>query len=335
MKDRINKVVGELFTRRHVAGLVSLGIPAGLGACHGSFQTTLGRDILEMAVAQHLAVISLVPSSYSDRAVFEGRAADGKRGGDLVMRERPYSLAVAPDGGSIAWDGWGPRPNPEGVGASARIMLADLSVGTRSLPLGGGFGGLAAVSSGTERVAVVEGRFGAASCRLVVIGGRSGRAEHELTDASTKLPLCQAARLWLSGDGCRLLIGWPDWWTALDLREKVTVVGDSRGRDAVLSPDGVFAAFISQDGRVVLFNLSSGVRRDLATGREGINGVGAWSPNGRYLLVGVASGGANWLAAIEVSSGETVKLFRPGDVNGRWYVWIDMGFLKRKAPIDG
>jgi WD40 repeat protein len=290
-------------------------------------------DLQKTADQQDLAILSLVAIDYGVRTDLSARTIAGAPWGKVVLRDRPYSIAVSPDGDWIAWDNWSARPKPEGMGVALRVMLATPSLSARSLLFDSGFGGPLAVSSKAEHVALIRGVVGQEpSYSLIVADGTTGRIEHDVTSLISKFPLSQAVRLAMSGAGDRLIVGSSEWFAVIDpaLRESVY---EARGRYPSLSPDGELLAFVNEARQVFLLDLSTRTRRILLDRSRNVSGIGAWSPNGQYLLAGVAGSGSKELVAIEAKTGQVIDMMPLGDLAGDRCVWVKKGFLSANSAL--
>ena len=254
-------------TRREIAGMMFWNLAAGLVGCSKPTQGAM-TDLQEMADQQELAILSLVAVDYGIRTDLSGRTVAGAGAGRIVLRDRPYSIAVSAEGEWIAWDNWSARPEPEGIGAKLLVILATTSPPTRSLTFDSWFGGPLAISSKAEHLALIKGVTGQKQpYSLVVADTAAARVEHDVTDLVTRFPLARAVRLGLSGSGNRLVVGSAEWFTVIDLPSRKSVY-EARGRYPSLSPDGEFLAFVDQDRRVFLRALSTRSGRILR-GRSG------------------------------------------------------------------
>ena len=321
-------------TRRQITALMSWKLAAGLVGCAKATPSALADDLQKIADQQDLAILNLVAIDYGVRTDLSGRTIAGAPAGKVVLRDRPYSIAVSPDGDWIAWDNWSARPKPEGIGAALRVMLATPSQSVRSLAFDSWFGGPLAVSSKAEHVALVRGVVGQEpSFSLVVADGTTGLIEHDVTSLITKFPLSQAIRLAMSGAGDRLVVGSSGWFTVIDPASRESIVYEARGRYASLSPDGQFLAFVDEDRQVSLLDLSTRTRRILLDRSQNVSGIGAWSPNGQYLLAGLAGSGSKKLVAIEAKTGQVIDMMPLGDLAGDRCVWIKKAFLSANSPL--
>ena len=242
---------------------------------------------------------------------------------------------MSAEGEWIAWDNWSARPEPEGIGAKLLVILATTSPPTRSLTFDSWFGGPLAISSKAEHLALIKGVTGQKQpYSLVVADTAAARVEHDVTDLVTRFPLARAVRLGLSGSGNRLVVGSAEWFTVIDLPSRKSVY-EARGRYPSLSPDGEFLAFVDQDRRVFLRALSTRSGRILR-GRSGsVDGIGAWSPDGRYLLAGVSGtlSLSKKLVAIDSRTNRVVDLMPLGDLSGDKCVWVKKSFLSSSSTL--
>ena len=90
-------------TRRQIAALMSWKLAAGLVGCSREIPRALADDLQKTADQQGLAILDLVAIDYGDRTVLSGNTIAGAPAGKVVLRGRPASIAVSPDGDRIAW----------------------------------------------------------------------------------------------------------------------------------------------------------------------------------------------------------------------------------------
>jgi hypothetical protein len=288
-----------------------------------------------MADKENLAILSLVPIADEYRTDLLSYTLTGAPAGRVAFRDSLLSVAVAPDGGWIAWDNWSALPKPLGTGSPLRIALANQGQLVRSLVFDSSFGGLLAVSSAAGQVAVIRGAgVPEPSFSLVVADGATGRVDDDLTSLIRGSPLSAAIRLGMSGSGGRLVVGSSGSLAVID-RASRTLVYEDRGRDPSLSPSGEFLAFMDEERQLVVVELSSRARR-IPLGRSAnVSGVGAWSPNERYLLVGLAGWRWKRLVAIDARTGQVIEVMPLGDLAGDRCVWVKRGFLSAGSPLVG
>jgi hypothetical protein len=294
------------------------------------------RATLQAYAAEHdLAIMSLVVVDKTSGSELSGHTVEGAAAGKVVLRDRPYSVGVSPDGEWVAWDNRNARPWPEGASAYANVLIANATEPARLIGLNTGFGGFVAISSKARYVALVNaGVNRSAQFRLVVIETSTARVENDVTPLITGFPLSQAIRLGLSDSGSRLVAGSAQQFMVIDLASRKLLL-QGRGRNPSLSPDGESLAFMNEHRQLVVANLSSGLRRTLLGRWWRTVGVGAWSPDGKYLLAGVVRplSLAIRLVAVEFETNVAADVMPIGDLGGARYVWIKNGFLSSQRVV--
>lgn len=152
-----------------------------------------------------------------------------------------------------------------------------------------------------------------------------------MTDLVTRFSLSQVYRFQISANGERLAIASRESFVVIDLpSRKVVLQGDERSPS--LSPRGEVLALVDQRGDLVLTTLSTGARRILRNRWWSTVGVGAWSPDGRFLLTAVRDdplGFSTNLVAIDCATDKFAEIMRldiEGD-QGERCVWIKRRLL--------
>ena len=317
------------WTRRDSMRLLSWPLISGLVGCSRSIPSAQAADLQKMTREEDLAILSLLESGYRNRTELQGRTIAGTPAGAVVIHDRPHCLAVSPDGAWIAWDNPSALPKQVGSGAPLRLTLATPSQPPRTLVFDSYFGGRLALSANAEHVALVRGNLDQEPVfELVVVDGSTGRVERDVTPMLTRRPLSSGTRLALSSAGDRLLVASSEWTSVLDLAAASgSVLTEVRSWNASLSPNGRFLAFVDQGRRVNLIDLSTRSQRVLLGRWQRVSAIGAWSPNGRYLLVGLLGLLSNRLVALDVDTGQLIDLHPLGTVAGHLSVWIKSRFL--------
>lgn len=287
-----------------------------------------------MAERHNLAILSLISRDNGDHTDLIGLTSDGTPAGKVVLRDRPYSIAVSPDANGLAWDNWSARAKPDGGGSALRVKVATSQGALISLPFDPWFGGPLAVSSNGEHVVLVRGVIRPKpSFELIIADGNTGRVEQDLTGLITKFSLPQVIRIAISGSGDRLVVGSSEWFTVIDPKSRNPVVYEAPGRDVSLSPNGQFLAFVDEENRAILVDLSTRSHRTLLERSRKVSGIGAWSPDGQYLLAGLEGWLSRRLVAIEAKTNQVIDMMTLGDVGGSKCVWVNKGFLSSALPL--
>jgi hypothetical protein len=210
---------------------------------------------------------------------------DGKSAGRLDLPGAPTSdVAVAPDGACVAWTDRRSVPYTTEAGEPVIFLVEDYPRSPRALRFDGGFAAGLAVSSKAGRVALIAAKSGGTERRLIVLSPATGRIEHDVTALITRFGLDEVQTLRMSGNGGRLVVGSREAFCVIDLRTR-TLIYQGAGRFPRISPQGETLAFV--DGKEALWvaKLAGGDPRRLMRGWA-VPGVGAWSPDGRFLLAG-------------------------------------------------
>jgi hypothetical protein len=236
--------------------------------------------------------------------------------------------AVAPDGACLAWI---PR---RGAGARLSMSPVDLlSVGINNqltrvscqewMPVD------IAVASGCDKVALSGVQRLKGGRGLVVF--RSG-TDIDLGESMRSVG-SELEKLRFSSDGRRLAISGADVVAVLDV-DSGNIVFKGPGRFASISPDGLTLAYI-EGFRFIIRHLETGKTKSTAIGWR-TYGVGAWSPDGRFVLAGAWVG---WrlqrsLVIVDCTSGDYLEVERlsEGDFGSR-YVWIRRELAERFIPV--
>jgi hypothetical protein len=251
----------------------------------------------------------------------------GSYAGSLKLRDSPEGIAVSPDGLNIAW---GPRRTfrgmTEGTDDWLSTMVAGESPKTISVP--GWFAEAFAISNNGHVVAVL-GTPRSPERRVEVLSLGQAEAATDLTETFVGMPLAEVYDVSVSASGNIVALGSRSRVAVLEVSSRsLLYAGD--GRDPVVSPDGTDFAYIDKGLGFVIRNLKRGtVRRVLVPSRVG--GLGAWSPDGRYLFAGVfgLSSLQERLLVIDVARGDACTVLRQlgmDDVAGR-FAWLSGSFL--------
>lgn len=223
--------------------------------------------------------------------------------------------SVAPDAGCIAWV----RPAP--LSDSPVISIAD-GAQVRELPIPGRPPSDLAISSAARCIALVWRAGSGAGPRLISMDGATAQVEHDLTGA-TQPSSKEVERLSITSDGGRVAVGWRGSFAVIEVVSGRSLFrGD--GRFATLSPDGSTLAFVGSGQQLVVRDLALGTERRPMRGRI-TQGVGSWTPDGRFLLAGswVALSFQKRLVAVDTRDGGYLELARlgEGDYGDRCF-WI-------------
>jgi hypothetical protein len=169
---------------------------------------------------------------------------------------------------------------------------------------------------------------------LVVLGTSTAQDESDVTALVTGFPLSQVIRLGLSDSGSRLVAGSAQQFIVIDRPSNKPQL-EGRGRYPSLSPNGQSLAFVDEQKQLVVASLATGRSQTLLGRWCRTFGVGAWSPDGKYILAGVAGplSLSKKLVAVEVETNVVVDIMPIGDLAGDRYVWIKNSFLSSRGVL--
>jgi hypothetical protein len=241
--------------------------------------------------------------------------------GELFPGNPMGRVAVAPDAQSIAW---APELELKTLGDPRLpfVSIADVSKSVRPLMLPGNYAVDFAVSN-AGRLLVLAGVVGAGKRRLLVLTDGAENIVTELTDSEVGIPLSLIVSLSICGSGQFAVVASDQEFALIDLARR-GVVMKSNGHSPSLSPDGDRIAFLDGQLGLVVRSLKPGTSTRLLSGIR-VTGTGAWSPNGRYLLLGAFTSFSfhKRLLALDYSSQGVCELalLREGDDGGR-SVWV-------------
>lgn len=322
-------------TRRRACGLLCFGL-SGSSACTPPARKTSG-ELLDDAERQGLAILDLWAVYKGDRSELSAFTVAGADAGRIVLAGRSLRAAVSPDGSWMAWDVEKSLP---------RLFVTNGSESARSLSLDAAFNlkpafiESFALSSGTEHLAIVVGTAvrnarSRGPLRLVVLRVPTLEVEEDVTDVVARLSPGWESQLAVAGlCNHRLLVAFSESFVVIDLSSRSPLFAD-RGRFPSLSPDGGSVAIVDDRRRLVIVEVSSGARRTPLGRWWRTLGIGGWSPDGRYLLVGATEplSFSIRLVAVEPATGRFADIMPLGDLVGNGFVWIRRDLLKYSAGV--
>ena len=257
-----------------------------------------------------------------------------------------YSLigpAFAPDGTALAWSSY---PIDQVVDkTNPFITIASLRGGVQTVSVEGMVSIGSALSSGAEMIVAIGITYDPTKGNrraLLAIDRRHGGTIHDLTQ-SVHLELGNNLEM-ISVSGPGNLVALGDRPTQQIKVFEITsgrTVYSASGRFPRLSPDGAHLAFVSEDN-ISIHSFSDGTTRRLSQIKK-VSGIGAWSPDGRFLLAGALTNPPaptkdliNWLAfprdqiIVDTINSEWAVIGKlwEGDY-GTGFVWMSKKLLER------
>ena len=149
----------------------------------------------------------------------------------------------------------------------------------------------------------------------------------DLNDVVSGFDLSWPYRLRAAGSSS-LLIGAQERWSVFDISSR-RMIRAGTGRFPCLSPDAEQLAYVV-DNRLVVGPVE-GKHESLSVGNRAIHGIGSWSPDGRWLLVGATVDPFMVvpvrLLAVEVSTARFVDLLNIDPDTGVNSLWINRSLV--------
>lgn len=245
-----------------------------------------------------------------------GRTTSGEPAGRLGISSFSGHLAVSPDAELLSW------VSRADQGAQIFVMR-DRAVVPVNYP-GRSVTAIGLSGEGHIHIIAAEGDGQLRLLRLI-----AGKPDAE--DLSSILPrpaLSSVEQLSCSNDGRRLAVGSRDYFSVVDLVSGSLLYAAS-GRFPQLNPNGDLVAFVSPTRTLIVANLGNRTESGPLKGKA-TDGLGGWSPNGRWLLVGVRDGllSDRKLAVCDAFDGEAIVLWQIGDDYGSNCHWIRRALLE-------
>jgi hypothetical protein len=258
-------------TRRRILNL-ALGLRVGSVGC-APRRSRIAEQLQVLESRERLAILGFGLS---------GLTLSGKTAGKLEMPDLSDvspERAVAPDAEWLSWLPYSLRGTSP-TGGEPLLYVASDPQRIKPVRFQGSFCNAFAISSGGSTLALVSG--GNANYRLFVLDVQNN-LHHDMSLSATSISIPDVERLSLSAAGDRLAAGSRERFTVIDIQSGNRIFA-AAGRFPTLSPDGRELAYVS-NGRLWITELTTGKEGSLLRGCQ-TDGVGAWSPDGRLLLVG-------------------------------------------------
>jgi len=253
---------------------------------------------------------------------------DGKSAGRLDLPGGPTAyMAVSPDGACVAWTERRSVAYATEVREPLIFLVEDHPRFPRALKFAGFAAGLA-VSAKGGHVALIAARSDGRERRLIVLNPATGRTERDVTGLVKRFGLNEVQTLRMSASGGRLVVGSREAFYVVDLAAG-TVIYQGAGRFPRISPQGEALAFVDNKEALWVAKLAGGAPQLLMQGWA-VPGVGAWSPDGRFLLAGARTSYYYFdeLVAIDCANDSFAPIASLGEGNqGPLCTWIKRTLL--------
>jgi len=307
-------------TRRNLFGSV-LCAAAGTCSCDPKRSESSVR-LASVARQFDLAILPMLWAGLESIAI----SASGADAGNLRLTAPAWSVSVSLDANWIAWFPRASLPPPIGVDAR-KVFFVGLDASASSAMPPGVYARLLSLSAGAQRLAVTS-----ADQRLLILNPGTGGLERDLTGLVTQFPIGSVERLCISANGQRLAVGTREMLVVLDLTPGRALL-EQEGRFPCLSPDGNSIAFIRNAKELISMSVTARIGKKVVNGWTDILGLGAWSPDGSFLLAGVRGplGFFTKLAAIDCTTGGITDIVAelPEGSLGEQSAWVSRRLLSR------
>ncbi len=282
--------------------------------------------VRDMALREDLLIICsrLAPAIFNSPEAFTVTGADV---GPLALVDRPYDRSVSPDG---AWVAWVPLSSLPHLGTEQPLVLfTNDPRSVQSVKFKGRHADQVAISSNAGHLALTAVVDEALHSRLIVLNPATAELEHDLTELITRFRLSEVERLRISANGGLLAIASRESFVIVDVPSRKVML-ETYGRFPSPSPRGDSLAFLDNRRDLTIAIVSTGARKVIASPFWTVAGVGGWSPDSRFLLVGARPVSSVFihLVAIDCFNGEFAEIMRldEGD-RGETSVWIKRRLL--------
>lgn len=240
-----------------------------------------------------------------------------------------FGPAISPDGVALAWSSY---PIPYLGEKIPFLTVESLKEGIQTVWVEGRIAASSGVSSGADViVSIAPAPLQSGQWELLAIDRHAGIVVHDLTRFLTQFELGNNVEsISVSGPGTLAALGAREQMQVLEIPNGKTVYSGA-GRFPRLSPDGKRLAFVDSD-KLLIHSFMDRSTVQLLKGKR-VKGVGGWSPDGRFLLVGAWS----TLVALEkrqiivdTTTGEYAVIGKLGEGDyGSNFGWVSIKLLKR------
>jgi hypothetical protein len=292
-------------TRRHVIPLLAGPFAFSQASCAVPTQSTLA-GVMTLLKDKDLTVlwaasVATNPPPYFARDVFPGRAG---------------RVSVAPDAKSLAWAA------ADASDQNEFLWAGDSSLSTKAVVLKGHYPIDFAVADSGQNILALAGVIGTRGRRLINLSRGMEWLSLEITRVVAGTDLGNVEKMSISGAGDIGVVSVENELVVLDLKNTKVLLRQP-GRYGSISPDGTNVAFIDSGRSLMVRSITGGSPEPV--GFDRVQGVAAWSPDGRYLLASAFTAASFWkrLIAVDVSGRSFCELarIREGD-DGSRSAWV-------------
>ncbi len=161
--------------------------------------------------------------------------------------------------------------------------------------------------------------------QLIIVNPESGEQQIDLTESFSQE--LQESDVQMCGAGDHLVVLNRQFFTILNLSSP-TELHRVDGEQASISPDGRTVAYVNSRHQLMLYSMATKNSKPFLSGKK-VDGLGAWSPDGRLLLAGTTGLLDRSLVIIDMESGSIQKIRDLDEETGYTFSWINKRFVSQ------